>query len=150
MSLIKPKIVIIVDGDGVEKEFIISRLPATVGREICTQYPTSNIPKLGSYALSEELMLKLMTYVGIPKESGSTEPLLMLKSKALVDNHAADFEQLMRLEAAMMEYNVSFFRGGKGSTFLSGLLQTFLQSATPTLTGLLAQFLPAGKQRSKS
>ncbi|MBC8653148.1 hypothetical protein GQR86_07550 [Providencia vermicola] len=56
--LIKPKEVAIKDVDGVEKIFVISRLPATVGREILAKYPLSNAPKIGDYEVSKEAMLK--------------------------------------------------------------------------------------------
>lgn len=56
--LIKPKEVAIKDVDGLEKLFVISRLPATVGREILAKYPLSNAPKIGDYEVSKEAMLK--------------------------------------------------------------------------------------------
>lgn len=40
--LIKPKEVQIKDVDGIEKAFVISRLPAVTGREILAKYPLSN------------------------------------------------------------------------------------------------------------
>src|SRR5487761_2123203 len=91
--------------DGSVKKFILSQFPASVGREIITQYPTSAAPKIGSYALNEELMFKLMSYVAVPLADGLP---LRLNSRALVDNHVPDFETLMRIEWEMMKYNCSF------------------------------------------
>ena len=51
-DLIKPKEITITDLDGDEKTFIISRLPATVGREVLAKYPVANAPKLGDYGVS--------------------------------------------------------------------------------------------------
>lgn len=145
VDLIKPAIVKIADCDGVEKEFIVSRIPAIQAREIFTQYLTANAPKVGNYAVSEALMLKMMSYVGIPKEEGSLEPHVMLKTAALVNNHALDFEQLGRLEIAMVQHNVSFFQPEKVSSFLSGLAQKLMGSAIQTLTGSLGQLSPTDK-----
>lgn len=47
--LIKPKEITVIDSDREEHTFIISRLPATIGREILAKYPLSNAPKIGDY-----------------------------------------------------------------------------------------------------
>lgn len=99
------------------KVYNLGKFPATVGREILTQYPTSALPKLGDYKINEELMLRLMSYVSVETEKGP----LRLSTRALVDNHIGSAEDLMRLEWAMMEKNFAFFANGKASGFLSGL-----------------------------
>ncbi len=63
--MIEPKTIAIVDGNGKEKDFIISKFPAIQGREIIAKYPTSSLPKIGDYAVSEETMLKLMAFVAV-------------------------------------------------------------------------------------
>jgi hypothetical protein len=98
-------------------KYVLSKFPATVGREILLQYPTSGMPKIGDYGTNEALMLKLMTYVGV-RIDGRDEPL-MLTTRQLVDNHIKDAETLMRIEWAMMSYNFAFFTNGK----LSGILE---------------------------
>ncbi|MEM8085904.1 hypothetical protein Q4R24_17360, partial [Morganella morganii] len=103
--LIKPKEVAVKDADGVEKTFIISRLPAITGREILAKYPLSNAPKIGDYEVSKDAMLKMMAYVCVPV-SGEEIPL---KTQALIDNHVPDGESLIRLELEMLKYNTSFF-----------------------------------------
>lgn len=123
---------------GGKKTFILSKFPAVAGREIITQYPTSALPKIGDYSLNEELMLKLMCYVGVPID-GQPEPL-MLKTAQLVDNHVPDFETLMKIEMAMMEYNCSFFAQGKMSGIFD-LLATKVQA-------LIAKMLTDFSQRS--
>ncbi|CNI76844.1 Uncharacterised protein [Yersinia pseudotuberculosis] len=119
--------------EGGTKTFILSKFPAIAGREIVTQYPTTGAPKIGDYKTNEALMLKLMAYVAVPIEGGSQIPLT---TSALVNNHVPDFETLMKLEWAMMEYNCSFFRNGVALGFLTGLTTKVQALITKTLTGL--------------
>lgn len=145
--MIKPQEVTITDSDGVDHTYVVCRIPAIQGREVFTQYVSANIPKVGSYAVSQELMLKLMAFVGVVRE-GDTP--LMLTNKTLVDNHVPDWETLGKLELAMMEHNCSFFRNGKGLSFLKGFALKAQSSLTETLTALLGQYLQAVKPPSKS
>lgn len=144
--MIKPALVEIKNGDDELKQFIVTRLPASEGREVFTTYLTANLPKVGSYEVSEAMMLKLMSYVYVPSEPDSLESKLPLKTKALLNSHVTDWEMLIRLEKAMMEHNCSFFRDGKGLNFLETLKENLLQSATKTLTDLLVQSLQTDKQ----
>lgn len=118
--------------------FILSKFPATVGREIILQYPTSALPKVGDYATNEALMLKIMKYVGVTID-GRDEPL-MLTTPQLVDNHVRSTEELLKLEWAMMNHNFSFFSNGDLSGFLTrvggqvaALLQKTLMDLSPAL-----------------
>lgn len=133
---------------GVEKTFVLTKFPAVAGREIVAKYPTANLPKLGDYGVSEATMLRLMAYVGVRVE-GRVEPL-MLTSRALVDNHAEDWETLARLEWAMLEYNCSFFANGLTSDTLTGLAEKARPWISQMLTALSEQSSPAGKQASES
>ncbi len=119
--------------NGGTKTFILSKFPAVAGREIITQYPTSAAPKIGSYSLNEELMMKLMSYVALPMGEG-VEPL-RLTTTALINNHVPDFETLMKIEWAMMEYNCSFFTNGKLQGFLEVLTAKAQALILSTLTG---------------
>lgn len=116
--------------------FILHKFPATVGREIILQYPTSAMPKIGDYATNEALMLKVMKYVGV-KIDGRDDPL-MLTTQQLVDNHVKDAETLMRLEWAMMSYNFAFFTNGS----LSGILERVTTQLTATLSKTLMDLSP--------
>lgn len=136
--MLQPKEQPIKLADGTEKTFVLSKFPAVEGREIVTQYPLSALPKLGDYAVNETIMLKLLSYVGVPIE-GSNAPL-MLTTKALVNNHVPDFEALMRLEAAMLEYNCSFFGNGKVLTFFEVIAAKCQTLLSKTLTDSLQQF----------
>lgn len=126
------------------KTFILSKFPAIAGREIVTQYPLSGAPKLGDYQTNEALMLKLMAFVAVKTDNGP----LILSTRELVNNHVPDFETLLKLEWAMMEYNCSFFRNGGALQFLDGLKVKFRQSISRTLTDLLAQLSGKDKQSS--
>jgi hypothetical protein len=130
MPLLEPKTLEPMSG----KVFVVSKFPATVGREIILQYPTSAMPKIGDYATNEALMLKIMHYVGVVVD-GRDEPL-MFTTRQLIDNHVPDAETLMRLEWAMMSHNFAFFSNGKLSGILDQATNRFVQLITKTLTDL--------------
>lgn len=146
--MLKPKQIEVKTLDGDVRVYFVSRFPAVQGREIIAKYPLSAMPKLGDYAVNEETMLKLMSFVAVPNEHG--EPGLRLSTRALVDNHVPDWESLARIEVAMMEYNVSFFGNGRASTFFEGFAKKAQAWISKTLTDSLAQSSPKGKPRSTS
>jgi hypothetical protein len=129
--MIQPKTVSISCQDGSEKEFVISKIPALPGREIVTQYLPTAAPKIGNYSANEELLVKLMGYVAA---IGSDDQQIRLSTRALIDNHVPDFEALMRLEAAMFEYNVSFFQNGRALTFFGSIEEKAKALISQTLT----------------
>lgn len=134
--LLKTKEVSVDDQDGTTHRFLVSRLPAVAGREIVTQYPISAMPKVGDYKVNEAIMLKLMSYVAVVKDDGTQ---IILTTRALVDNHIPDWEVLAKVEMAMMEHNVSFFRNGRGLTFFEAIARKVQASISPMLTDLLQQ-----------
>lgn len=146
MDLIKPKTIMVKNRDEEEKAFIISRLPATVAREVIAKYPLSNIPKVGEYKSSEEVMLLMMQYVAVEVDGREQR----LSTKALVDNHVDDGVQLLRLEIQMIEENTGFFGLGGNKGFLDCLIDKFSQSITPMLTRLLAQLSQAGSANTQN
>lgn len=146
--LLEPKDLTLTDRSGKERTFVLSKFPAIAGRRIITKYPISNIPKIGEYQQSEEVMLELMAFVGV-RTSDTGEPQL-LTTRALVDNHLGDWETLAKVEFAMLEYNCSFFGNGSNSAFFESLSQKAVTWITQTLTPLLEQSLQAGKRRSES
>lgn len=135
MDMIKPKEFSCADGDGKMRSYFLSKFPAVDGREIVAKYPLSALPKLGDYAVSEETMLKLMSFVAVDNNGTN----LRLSTRALVNNHVPDFETLAKIEMAMMEYNCSFFRDGRISNSLQGFVQKLLVSISKTLTDSSAQ-----------
>lgn len=145
--MLEPKELPVKGQDGKERVYIISKFPAIAGREIVAKYPVSNIPKVGEYTQSEEVMLKLMAFVAIKLEDGREQ---LLTTRALVDNHVPDWEVLARLEWAMLEYNTSFFGDGLNSGFFESISQKAVAKISKTLTPLLAQLLQTEKPVTKS
>jgi len=141
LDFLEPKEIIIDD-----KTFIISKFPAIAGREIISNYPLSGLPKVGDYKVNESIMMKLMCFVGVMKN----DVLIKLNSSALIDNQVGSWETLVKIEAAMLEYNCSFFRDGRASTFLKDAAQNIPAWITKILTGLSAQSSPMEKQPSTS
>lgn len=146
-DLIKPQSVKVKDRDGIEHSFVISRLPATVGREILAKYPVANVPKLGDYGTSTEAMLLMMKYVAVERDDGS---MLRLSTQALIDNHVPDGEALIRLELEMLKYNTSFFGLAGSSDFVGSLLQKYLPQVIKTLMDSLPPSLLNGSPRTPS
>lgn len=145
MALLEPKEVTVkTQKEGVEKVYFISKFPALAGRKIVTQYPISNMPKVGDYAVSEAVMLELMCYVGV-KIEGREEPL-QLTTAELYNQHVPDWECGARLEALMMDYNCSFFANGAASSFLKGFAQNATSKIFEILTVLSDQLLQKVKQ----
>ena len=128
------------------KKFIIHKFPAIEGREIICNYPLTSIPKVSEYKTNQEIMLKLMKYVSVP----INDITVALSNHELVNQHAGDWETLMKLEAAVIEYNCSFFQNGLASTFLSGLAQKVPAWITKTLTDSLGQFSQKSKRPSSN
>lgn len=139
--LIKPKEITVIDSERQQHTFIISRLPATIGREILAKYPLSNAPKIGDYEVSKEAMLKMMAYVAVEKEGQE----IYLKTSTLIDNHVPDGEALIRLELEMLKYNTSFFGNGGSQNFLQYLLGK-LSGSLPSIIKTLMASLPSSSQ----
>jgi hypothetical protein len=134
-ALIKPREHVITDMDGVEHNYIISRMPFTVGRKMAMTYSISNVPRLGEYKASDEAMLEMLNYVAV-RLDGREEPL-RLSTRALAENHIPDTITGLKLEWAMLGYNFGFFEKGSLSGFLLRRLQEHLPLIIETLTPLL-------------
>lgn len=132
MELLDPKEVVIEDKVKNEKKtFVISKIPAFQARTIMLQYvPTQLLNFNKDEAKVEEMILKLMSYVGVKLADGR---VLRLETRDLVNNHCPSFETIMQLEAQMIDYNTSFFHDGKGLTFF----QRLEALATEKITGIL-------------
>lgn len=139
---LEPKPVPLTDQAGVTRNFVIHKIPAVPMREIVAKYPVSNMPKVGEYEVSKEIMLKLMSYVGVETSSGN---LQMLSSEALINNHCGDWEVLAKLEWAALQYNVSFLKTGVASASLTG----WMTSAAPKLLSILTALFPHLSQTEK-
>lgn len=137
MELLQPKEI---DING--KTYRISKFPATVGREIVAKYPVSNMPKLGDYKVSEEIMLKLMSYVEVVLPERS----IRLSTQELVNNHVPDWEVLAQLEWEMLSYNCSFLTNGKSLSFFEKLAHLAEQKISAMLTASLGKSSARAKQ----
>lgn len=137
MELLQPKEI---DING--KTYRISKFPATVGREIVAKYPVSNMPKLGDYKVSEEIMLKLMSYVEVVLPERS----IRLSTQELVNNHVPDWEVLAQLEWEMLSYNCSFLTNGKSLSFFEKLAHLAEQKISEILTASLGKSSARVKQ----
>ena len=141
--LIEPK-EIIITYEGEDLKFNISKFPATVGREIISKYPVANMPKLGDYAISQEVMLKLMRFV----ERVYPDRVQELSNEVLINNHVPSWEVLAQLEIRMIEYNCSFFKNGKAYDFLKKSMSLAQPKIIEMLTALSGRLLQAEKQPS--
>lgn len=134
--LIEPKEISVAAFEKEPKTFIVSKLPAIDGREVALKYPVSNVPKLGDYEVSKEIMLKLLSYVAVVDQEGRQ---IQLSTEALVNNHVPDAEVLFRLEAAMIDYNFGFFRRAAALDSLKELKDKAAPWITKILTALSEQ-----------
>lgn len=134
MDLIEPKEFTLACQDGKERVYILSKFPAIAGREIIAKYPLSAVPKLGDYAVNEETMLKLMSYVEARTKDGKS---VRLATAVLVDNHVRSWEDLAHIEKEMITYNCSFFLQEKALNFFDAILQRATAKVQEMLTASL-------------
>jgi hypothetical protein len=124
-------------------DFIISKIPATEGRDIVAKYSFTNLPKIGDFKVSQETMLKLISYTAVIAVGPDGDTLqVRLSDKKLIDGHLPDWEMLMKLEMAMLEYNVSFLARGRVSGFLDNFAQKIQQWILSMLTDSSVQSSP--------
>lgn len=126
------------------KVFILHKFPAVAGREIIASYPISAMPKIGDYKINEQAMYKLMDHVSFVKDNST--PPIKLSTKMLIDMYVGDWETLAKIEMAMLEYNCSFFRDGKISTFFENFAQKAQALITKILTDSLQPSSPKNTQ----
>lgn len=144
--MLEPKPITLKLQNGTERTFILSKFPAVAGREIVAKYPVSIMPKIGDYQVSEDTMLKLMAFVAVETDAGP----LALTTRALIDNHAGDWETLAKLEWGMMEYNCSFFGKGQLSASLNNITGRLQPLISQIMTALSAQSSQTEKPPSTS
>lgn len=137
MDLIEQKEITITTQSGVEKVFVLSKIPyMSGGREICSQFITSAMPKVGEYKLNEELSIKMFGFIAA--KVGDAQ--VRLQTREIINNHVLDFQTGLRLEKEMLEYNFGFFDQEKIQKFLRDLGAKFQLSLMPILTQLQQQF----------
>lgn len=106
--------------DGKKRTYIISKFPATVGREILAKYSGSALPKIGEYDVNHEMMTKLMSYVSAKTSDGK---LVRLVNSDYIDNHVKSTIDLFNIEDQMFYYNYGFFLKEKVLNFFDAILE---------------------------
>lgn len=142
LGLIKPEDLVLKCEDGKERKYILSSFPAVQGREIVAKYIGLNLPKIGDYAEGEKIMITLMSYVAVELKEGLQ---IRLATKDLINNHCPGFEELMKIEMAMMEKNCSFFRDGRSLDLFENLTRLIVRKVSETLILSSQQSSPTEK-----
>lgn len=144
--MLKPKEIQIVDIDGEERKFLISRFPATIGMEIFYRLPISAMPKIGDFEALKGVRNDIFKYVFVETEGGP----IALSTTALVDNHTGDAETALKIIGAMLQHNFSFFQKGTISLFFDGIAKKVPDIAQKILTQLSPVLSKQNKPRTKS
>lgn len=148
MDLRDPKEITVADGEGRDRKFILSKMPAWDGMEIMSRLPASIIagalPKISDFDIIRELQIKIMKYIAV-EINGKPLPL---STQALIDNHCGDWECFARLLAAEVQYNNSFFREGTALNFLKDIARQYLAKISEMLTQYSALSSQQTKQSS--
>lgn len=132
MSLNRAKEIEVTDVDGEKYAYVIGRFSPLSGREIFSLYPLANAPKIGDYDKSEKGMLLLMKHVERVTPDGN----IRLETRALVDNHVPDAEALIRLEIAVLKYNLSFL-GDKDGVMVGSWIKALSSGFIKQVVGIL-------------
>ncbi len=133
MNLLEPKELEITTQSGAVKTFVLSKIPYMAGgREICTQFIPTALPKAGDYKLNEELSLKMFSFIAVRVDGRD----IRLQTRELINNHVPDFQTGLRLEKEMLEYNFGFFDAEKIQKFQQAAGAKLIQFLTPILTQL--------------
>jgi len=133
--------------DGVE--FILSKFPASDGRDIICQYVPSGVPvkMVGDYAINRKMADRILSYVAVSLPEGNE---VRLTTVELIDSHCVSWERRIKLEFAMMEYNWDAFREGRISSFFGDFAQNITTWISSMLTASLGQLSQKTKPPSKS
>jgi hypothetical protein len=97
------------------KTYHINKFGALSGRAIVAQYPLSVILHNKEYERNEEVMLRLMSHVEAVLADGSTQAL---STRALIDNHVADWSDLVAIEIEALKYNAPQFFDGTAQSIM--------------------------------
>lgn len=144
-ELLEPKELKITTQGGAEKVYIISKIPyMSGGREICTQFVTTALPKAGDYKLNEALSRKMFSFVAVRVDGAD----IRMTTDDLINNHVPDFQTGIRLEKEMLEYNFGFFEQEKISAFLKAAATKAQAWLMPILSQLQQQSLKKDGQHS--
>lgn len=144
--MLKPKEFKVVDIDGDERTFTLTRFPATIGMEIFYRLPMSAVPKIGDFEALKDVRNDIFKYVYV-EANGNPIPL---STTALIDNHTNDAETALKIIGAMLQHNFSFFQKGTISAFFDNIAAKVPDMAQKILTQLSPVLSKQNKPRSKS
>lgn len=122
--------------------FLISRMPCMTAQEVIVRIPAGILPLINQYAISEEMVVKMLSCCQRMYDDKPNVPLI---SKEIINNHVPDFDTLLQLENECLKYNYDFFNQGKVLTFLAQGLSRVESSLSGILTDLLDKLLQAEK-----
>jgi hypothetical protein len=124
--------------------FHIKQMSATMGRKMLLEYPKQNMPKIGEYSKSEELMLEVMKdCVQIKLSNGAMLPL----DKTLIDQHL-DLDTLVELEREVLAYSSDFFTKESLCNFVGAIGEILLNQLSQILMVLFSESSPKDSQLS--
>jgi len=147
MGMIRQKEFKLETEDGV-KTYVLHKIPYLAGgREVCTQFIPTGLPKVGDYKRNEELAQIIFSYVDVITEAGTP---IRLTTKDLVGNHVPDFQTGVKIEKEMLEFNFGFFDTGKIYASLKSLAQQHQAKILPILMEYLEPLLVKAKPPSKN
>ena len=130
--LIEPKEFTVNDQNGNPCHYRLGRIPyLSGGREICSQFVSSAMPKVGDYKLNEDLSRNMFKFVSVVRENGTEQALI---TDNLVNNHVPDFITGIKIEEAMLEHNLGFSVAGKVREFQQAWKTDLPALITKTLT----------------
>ena len=131
MALREPKEITIDDISGQSRRYHIGKIPyMSGGREMVVDYIASL--QRGDYKRNQEIAVIMYRHVVAFGEDGTEIPLT---TNALIDNHVPDVPTGVKIEKAIVEYNLGFSIAGKIRAFQQAWQRSFGQfnSAISTL-----------------
>lgn len=137
--MLDPKPTALTDMDGRERHYVVHRIPYMEGREIFSQFFTTDAPQTGDYKENERLSEKMFQYVAVVLDDGKE---LLLKTRDLINNHVPDYMTGMKLEKAMVEHNVGFDIAGE----IHDTQQALSSSLNLFLSRMLTQWQAASSE----
>lgn len=141
--LIDPKDIDIEDQSGINRRYIVSKMPyLNGGREVCSQFISTALPKLGNYQENQKLAEKMFSFIEAVNDDGRN---VLLSTKEMVNNHVPDFQTGIKLEAAMIEHNVGFSVTGKIREYREG----WEENISGSIIKILIQLRDALQQADK-
>jgi len=113
------------------KTYRINKFGALSGRAIVAQYPLSMMLHNKEYERNEEVMLRLMSHVEVVLSDGTTQSL---STRALIDNHVADWSDLVAIEIDALKYNAPQFFDGTAKGIL-GKVESWITASLTKVMG---------------